>query len=97
LQTWRYSHAKIRLFSHFLSPRFADIANCRVNGKPARAEISAHVEWLGRSPMTVAVDVTAETLVTDERRLAIRGRFEMVAVDGCGRPTAIAEAKDGPA
>jgi hypothetical protein len=72
-QTLRYSHAKIRLFSHFLSPRFADIANCRVNGKPA------------------------ETFVTGERRLAIRGRFEMVAVDGCGRPTAIAEAKECPA
>jgi hypothetical protein len=72
-QTLQYSHAKIRLFSHFLPPRFADIANYRVNGKPA------------------------ETLVTAERRLAIRGRFEMVAVDGCGRPTAIAEAKERPA
>jgi acyl-CoA hydrolase len=28
-----------------------------------------------------------------ERKLAIRGRFEMVAVDECGRPTAIAEAE----
>jgi acyl-CoA hydrolase len=36
----------------------------------------------------------AETLVTGERRLAIRGRFEMVAADGCRRPTAIAEARD---
>lgn len=52
-------------------------------------ELTAHVVRVGRSSMTVAVDVIAETLLSGERRLAIRGRFEMVAVDESGLPTPI--------
>ena len=53
-------------------------------------ELTARVERVGRSSMTVAVEVIAETLVTGSRRIAMRGSFEMVAVDDAGRPTPIA-------
>jgi acyl-CoA hydrolase len=52
-------------------------------------ELRAWVERAGRSSMTVIVDVTAETLSTGERKPAIRGAFEMIAVDPAGRPTPI--------
>jgi acyl-CoA hydrolase len=52
-------------------------------------ELDARVTRVGRSSMTVEVDVTAETLTSGERRLAMRGRFEMVAVDQAGRPIPI--------
>lgn len=52
-------------------------------------ELAAHVSRVGRTSMTVEVDVTAEILTSGERRLAMRGRFEMVAVDAAGRPIAI--------
>jgi acyl-CoA hydrolase len=53
-------------------------------------ELTARVERVGLSSMTVAVDVIAETLVTGYRRIAMRGSFEMVAVDEGGRPTPVA-------
>ncbi len=53
-------------------------------------ELHAAVERIGRCSMTVVVDVVAETLVTGERVLAMRGRFEMVAVDAQGRPVPVA-------
>jgi acyl-CoA hydrolase len=53
-------------------------------------ELHAAVERVGRSSMTVIVDVVAETLLTGERALAMRGRFEMVAVDEHGHPIPIA-------
>ena|ERR1700761_6165206 len=53
-------------------------------------ELTAQVQRVGRSSMTVAVEVVAETLVTGDRRIAMRGMFEMVAVDGAGRPTPVA-------
>ena len=53
-------------------------------------ELTARVERVGRSSMTVAVEVIAETLVTGSRRIAMRGSFEMVAVDDAGRPTPVA-------
>lgn len=49
-------------------------------------ELVAAVERRGNSSMTVVVDVVVETLLTGERQLAMRGRFEMVAVDAAGRP-----------
>jgi acyl-CoA hydrolase len=54
-------------------------------------ELEARVTRVGRSSMTVAVDVEAEVLLTGQRRPVMRGRFEMVAVDGAGRPVAIAQ------
>lgn len=53
-------------------------------------ELTARVERVGRSSMTVSVDVIAEALVTGCRRRAMHGSFEMVAVDDAGRPTPIA-------
>jgi acyl-CoA hydrolase len=53
-------------------------------------ELTARVERVGRSSMTVVVDMIAETLVTGRRRVAVRGSFEMVAVDEHGRPTPVA-------
>jgi acyl-CoA hydrolase len=53
-------------------------------------ELTARVERVGRSSMTVVVELVAETLVTGHRRIAVRGSFEMVAVDEAGRPTPVA-------
>lgn len=52
-------------------------------------ELCARVERVGRSSMTVKVEVIAETIGNADRKLAMQGRFEMVAVDGDGRPTPI--------
>ncbi|MGE3647544.1 MAG: acyl-CoA thioesterase [Reyranellaceae bacterium] len=53
------------------------------------AELRAHVVRVGTASMTVEVEIIAETLVSGQRVLAARGRFEMIAVDATGRPTAI--------
>ncbi|MGY4473763.1 acyl-CoA thioesterase [Bradyrhizobium sp. USDA 3364] len=53
-------------------------------------ELTAKVERVGRSSMTVAVEVIAEALISGDRRTAMRGSFEMVAVDEQGRPTPVA-------
>lgn len=49
-------------------------------------EAVAAVTRVGRSSMTVAVELMAETLNSGARRIAARGSFEMVAVDDAGRP-----------
>ncbi len=53
-------------------------------------ELVARVERVGRSSMTVSVEVIAETLGKKDSKIAMRGTFEMVAVDENGRPQAIA-------
>ena len=53
-------------------------------------ELVARVERVGRSSMTVMVEVVAETLGKKDRKIAMRGSFEMVAIDENGRPLAIA-------
>ncbi|NEX00262.1 hotdog domain-containing protein, partial [Rhodopseudomonas sp. BR0G17] len=52
-------------------------------------ELTARVIRIGRSSMTVTVDVISEALISGERQLAVRGTFEMVAVDAAGKPTPI--------
>lgn len=52
----------------------------------------AEVESVGRSSVTVRVEAFAESLTSGQRRLAIRGRFVMVAIDDDGRPVPIARA-----
>ncbi len=52
-------------------------------------ELEARVVRHGRSSMTVAVEMIAETLLSGKRVLAMCGQFEMVALDDTGRPTAI--------
>ncbi len=49
-------------------------------------ELHAYVSREGSASMTVEVEVTCETLCSGERTQAMRGRFEMVSVDGAGRP-----------
>jgi len=60
-------------------------------------ELCAHVSRVGRSSMTVVVDVVAENLLSGARRLAVRGSFEMVAVDASGRPVPVVTRSSGPA
>lgn len=54
------------------------------------AELTSWVSRIGRTSMTVSVEVTAETLHTGERRRAIHGSFEMIAVDDSGQPRPVA-------
>src|SRR5918992_5067175 len=67
------------------------VASDRVEFKvPVRAgqlvELVARVSRVGRTSVTVAVDMFAEEVATGERRLATSGSFVFVAVDEDGRP-----------
>lgn len=52
-------------------------------------EITARIESVGRTSVTVMVTVEAEDLRTGARRAITSGRFRMVAVDEDGRPTPV--------
>ncbi|VDC25115.1 acyl-CoA thioesterase [Pseudogemmobacter humi] len=52
-------------------------------------ELVARVARTGRSSMTVEVEATARSIGGAGARTALSGRFEMVAVDGQGRPRAV--------
>ncbi|MGQ3671409.1 acyl-CoA thioesterase [Xanthobacter sp. TB0136] len=52
-------------------------------------ELDAQVVRVGRTSMTVTVEVTAEELISGARCLAVRGTFEMVAVNASGKPMPI--------
>jgi acyl-CoA hydrolase len=54
-------------------------------------ELVARVERVGRSSMTVAVEMIRESLLSGERRSVVRGTFEMVAVNDSGRPVPIVQ------
>lgn len=54
-------------------------------------EIVARVERVGRSSMTVSVEMIRENLTSGQRNIVTRGNFEMVAVNEQGRPIAIAQ------
>jgi acyl-CoA hydrolase len=58
-------------------------------------ELVASVARVGRSSMTVAVDMIREDLISGRRKSAVRGTFEMVAVNELGRPVPIAEPAAG--
>jgi acyl-CoA hydrolase len=53
------------------------------------AEVVARVRVIGRTSVTVDVELWGETLTTGERRLSTVGKFVLVAVDSAGRPTPI--------
>lgn len=53
-------------------------------------ELHAQVVRIGRTSMTVIVEMVAETLMSGQRALAMRGSFEMVTVDATGRSTEMA-------
>jgi len=59
-------------------------------------ELTGRVVRVGRSSMSVEVEGVAETLPGGERVPALRGRFEMVAVDDTGRPQAILVEGEAP-
>ncbi len=54
-------------------------------------ELVASVARVGRSSMTVAVDMMREDLISGRRESAVHGTFEMVAVNELGRPVPIAQ------
>lgn len=52
-------------------------------------ELVACVTRIGRSSMTVTVDMIREDPISGLRQCAVRGTFEMVAVNSEGRPSQI--------
>lgn len=50
------------------------------------AELVARIVHVGRSSMTVEVELTAEDPLTGDRRVCTTGRFVMVALDSNGVP-----------
>lgn len=70
------------------------VASDRVEFKvPVRAgqlvELVARVSKVGRTSVTVGVEMWAEEVKTGERRLATSGTFVFVAIDHHGRPIPI--------
>jgi acyl-CoA hydrolase len=71
------------------------VASDRVEFKvPVRAgqlvELVARITRVGRTSVTVGVDMYAEEVASGERLLATSGSFVFVAIDGDGRPVPIA-------
>ena len=74
------------------------VASDRVEFKvPVRAgqlvELVARVTRIGRTSVTVGVDMYAEEVATGDRRLATSGSFVFVAIDDDGLPTPIQPAE----
>lgn len=70
------------------------VASDRVEFKvPVRAgqlvELVARVTAVGRTSVSVGVDMYAEEVASGERRLATSGSFVFVAIDDDGKPTPI--------
>lgn len=67
---------------------------------PARSgdivEATARVVRVGRTSLAVEVSITAEDLLSGDRRPLTTGTFTFVAVDGDGRPTPIPPEGDPP-
>ncbi len=53
-------------------------------------ELIGHISRVGRTSITVEIEMYAEDLLTGERHLCTTGRSVMVAVDADGRPTPVA-------
>jgi acyl-CoA hydrolase len=76
------------------------VASDRVEFKvPVRAgqmvELVARVARVGRTSVTVGVEMYAEELLSRDRVLATHGSFVFVAIDAHGRPVPIVD-EDGP-
>ncbi|MCR6686037.1 acyl-CoA thioesterase [Pseudoxanthomonas sp.] len=52
-------------------------------------EVVARLVKVGRSSMSVDVEVITEDLLSGERKLCTRGHFVMIALDALGRPTPV--------
>lgn len=59
-------------------------------------EVEARVVGVGRTSMTIEVELSAENLLTGERRQATTGRFVFVALGDDGNPTPVSRSEDGP-
>ncbi|KGI79028.1 acyl-CoA thioesterase [Oleiagrimonas soli] len=57
-------------------------------------ELRAHVADVGRSSMRVEVTLTAEDLLSGDRRVCTQARFVMIALDAHGSPTTVAGLPD---
>lgn len=57
-------------------------------------ELRACIEKIGRTSVTVMVEMHREDPLTGRRKLATTGRFVMVALDESGRPAAIEQQHD---
>lgn len=53
------------------------------------AELVARIVHVGRSSMTVEVELTGEDPLTGDRRVCTTGRFVMVALDSNGTPATV--------
>ncbi len=69
------------------SCRRADLESQIHNGE--LLDVSPAIVSVGRSSMTVAVDLWAESAMSLERRFCGRGEFVMVAIDAEGQPAEI--------
>jgi uncharacterized protein (TIGR00369 family) len=52
-------------------------------------EVTGQVVRTGRTSLVVQVELVVEDLKSGNRRLCTRGIFNMVALDGSGKPTAV--------
>src|ERR687895_2152765 len=88
-------HAGWVAATRFAHRTMVTVASDRVEFKvPVRAgqlvELVARVTRVGRTSVTVGVDMYSEDVATGDRKLATSGSFVFVAVDDQGRPTPIA-------
>jgi acyl-CoA hydrolase len=58
------------------------------------AELTARVEAVGRTSVTVHVDLVSEDLATGERKVCAHGRFILVAIDDDGTPVPVPPLED---
>ena len=80
-----------------------DVVTARMDGVDFRLPIrvgdavalDAQVVRVGRSSMTVRVDVYRETMTTGEQELATTGTFVFVALDDAGKPRPVPPLPDG--
>jgi acyl-CoA hydrolase len=92
-------HAGWIAATRFARRTMVTVASDRVEFKvPVRAgelvELVARIARVGRTSVTVAVDMYAEDVAGGNRRLATSGSFVFVAIDEAGQPTPIEPATD---
>jgi uncharacterized protein (TIGR00369 family) len=92
-------HAGWVAATRFAHRTMVTVASDRVEFKvPVRAgqlvELVARVTHVGRTSVTVGVDMFAEDIASGQRTLATSGSFVVVAVDDHGRPTPVEGGSD---
>ena len=70
-----------------MNPNLQTLYKRRYEGE--LAEVTARVVKTGRTSMVVEVELHAENMLTGDRRLCTRGKFNMVALDEHGKPTPV--------